>query len=199
MRVMTVSATPTQERRQFPRSELPRRVEINLLQPSATVSPHSVNFSEGGLCLRLQELLEVRSLVRLQLTPERAGSVKSRSLECTGRVAWIIQRLDLRDAPPFLYDVGIQFVDPPPLLRQLMARQGDHIASKMPSGGVRALESCLSRGRRFLPRLERQAQRPPRWHLVVSVDGVPCFSGHYPSERAALAAWERFKRQRTKR
>jgi len=63
----------------------------------------------------------------------------------------------------------------------------------------RILEPFLARGRDFTPRLERASSRPPRWHLVVSVDGVPCFSAHYPSERAAIAAWAKFKRQQARR
>ena len=34
---------------------------------------------------------------------------------------------------------------------------------------------------------------------VVSVDGVPCFSEHYASERAATEGWTRFKRQQARR
>ena len=113
---------------------------------------------------------------------------------------WIIQRLDLRNTPPFLFDVGIEFMDPPPLLRQLMAQRG----GILPRQKGRATQSkrlivAVIRGREFVPRLERSSTRALRWHLVVSVDGVPCFSEHFPSERAAMAAWERFKRQQARR
>jgi hypothetical protein len=57
----------------------------------------------------------------------------------------------------------------------------------------------MIRGRQFIPRLERDAHRPSQWHLVVSVDGAPCFSNRYPSERAALSAWSQFQRQQAKR
>ncbi|MBI1992263.1 MAG: PilZ domain-containing protein, partial [Candidatus Omnitrophica bacterium] len=116
---MTLTATSLRERRKFPRHEPPPRFDASLLLPQGAVPAHSINVSEGGLCVRLEETLEVRSLVRLQLTPvEGSGSGRGqRPMECAGRVAWVIQRLDLRSAPPFLFDVGVEFVDPPPLLR----------------------------------------------------------------------------------
>ena len=199
------------ERRQHPRDAVSSRVAINLLQPHTSATISSVNYSEGGLCLRLHEALEVRSLVRLQVRPshvgedegrpgeDRALSKASRPVECTGRVAWVIQRLDLRSVPPFLFDVGIEFVDPPPILRQLMAHRGGLVALKGRAASGKGLDSPLIRGRHFIPRLEREASHPPRWHLVVSVGSVPCFSGRYPSERAALVAWAAFKRQQARR
>lgn len=190
-----------QERRQFSRSALPTRVGVSLLQPGGPVSADSVNFSEGGLCLRLQEMLEIRSLVRLQLTPGRSGAGRfDRTVECTGRVAWVIQRLDLRPIPPFLFEVGIEFVDPPPTLRQLIAqRGGTPVAFKDSDAREKPLESCAIRGREFVARLVRAASHPSQWHLVVSVEGAPCFSGHYPTEREAVAAWARFKREQIRR
>ena len=189
-----------QERRSFPRSAAIPRVAINLLKPQGLITANSVNFSEGGLCLRLQETLEVRSLVRLQVAPEGKRAVKGpHRVECTGRVTWVIQRLDLRDAPPFLFDVGIEFVDPPPLLRQLVARLGGRLGALKARGvSQKSFDPALIRSQRFVPQLERQAHHPLQWHLVVSVDGVPCFSGHYPSQGAASAAWVRFKRQQAK-
>ena len=204
--------TIVQERRRFPRTDSPPQVAINLLSPNASALVSRVNYSEGGLCLRVQEALEVRSLVRLQWTPGRppgppvaragAGSVEKsdRAVEFTGRVAWVIQRLDLRGGPPFLYDVGIEFVDAPPMLRQLVARAGTRLATSK-DGGVthKALSPAVIHGRRFIPQLEREFSRPSRWHLVVSIDSVPCFSQRFPSERAAVAAWARFKRQQARR
>ncbi|MBI4342240.1 MAG: PilZ domain-containing protein [Candidatus Omnitrophica bacterium] len=192
---MTTASPAVQERRKFIRSEGALRLSINLLPPHRAVPAGSVNFSEGGLCLRVQETLEVRSLVRLQLTPRR-----QRPLQCTGRVTWVVQRLDLRDGPPFLFDVGIEFVDPPPVLRQFLARQGAQLA---PPGTLPITKKWLTpaavRGRDYVPRLERSVQPGRRWRLVVSVEGVPCFSDYYPSERAAAAGWERFKRLQAKR
>ena len=175
---------------------------------------NSVNLSEGGLCARLDELqdpLEVRSLVRLQLTPARGGAAEhranernspvrlARSVECTGRVAWVIQRLDLRSTPPFPFDVGIEFVDPPHVLRQFLNQRSDVTPLKGQTVREKRLESAVIRGRHFIPRLEREPNHSPHWHLIVSVDGTPCFSGHYPSDRAAVAAWATFKRRQAKR
>ena len=120
-------------------------------------------------------------------------------MECTARVAWVIQRLDLRDIPPFLYDVGIEFVDPPAVLRRLLARGAGLTVLRTQAVRARTLESAVVRGRWFVPRLERESNHPPRWHLVISVDGVACFSARYPSERAAMLAWAQFKRRQARR
>ena len=196
---MALTSTSIQERRRFVRSEAPGHVAINLLQPSLAAA--HVNVSEGGLCLRLRQMLEVRSLVRLQLTSGGQGPVRARRpVKCTGRVTWVMQRLDLRDVPPFFFDTGIEFVDPPLALRQLMIQHGMELAaSKRTSARQRMPEHSVIRGRAYAPWLERTSTRPPRWHLVVSIDGVPCFSEHYPSERSALASWAKFKRQQSRR
>ena len=209
---MVLNPVAIPERRKFLRSEAPTRFAINLLQPHRSLAADSVNFSEGGLCLRLQETLEVRSLIRLQLTPARSGDQSDRAgealrtakgprpVKCTGRVAWVIQRLDLRTAPPYLFDVGIELVDPPPMLRPLLAQAVGRLSVlKGRSARTKTLESAVIRKRCFVPRLASEPNHPLHWHLIVSVDTVPCFSGHYPSERAATAAWEKFKRQQARR
>ena len=90
-------------------------------------------------------------------------------------------------------------VNRPLFLRQLIARRGTRLGmAKGRAGKQKALPPTYIRGRKFISQLEREAIQPARWHLVVSVDGVPCFSGRYPSERAARAAWLRFKRDRAK-
>lgn len=198
---MTLPSTSIEERRKFPRSDFPLRLDVSLLRPEGSTPANPVNASEGGLCFRLEETLEVRSLVRLQLTPERVGAARGlRSLECAGRVAWVVQRLDLRTTPPFLYDVGVEFVDPPPILRQwVLQRSGGLLFEKRRIPRERRLQPATIRGRLFVPRLEHESNHPPRWHLVVSVDGAPCFSGHYAGERAAVAAWDQFKRREARR
>lgn len=191
--------TIIQERRRFPRTDVPSRVAVNLLQPQASVAPNSINVSRGGLCLRLEDMLEVRSFVRLQLTRGHSNATRAqRSVECTGRVAWVIQRMDLRNTPPFLFDVGIEFVDPPPIVRQLLAQQGGLAPFKGRPVRVRTLEPSTIRGRCYVPHLEREVNHALHWHLIVWVDGTPCFSGHYGTERAALVAWAKFRRQQTK-
>lgn len=187
-----------QERRHARRRTLAKRLGIQLVQQRRSIAAHGINISEGGLCLRVEEELQVRSLVRLQFTP---GNVSVASpLTCSGRVAWVIQRLDLRPMPPFLFDVGIEFVDPPATVRQLLGRHGaEAAAAKEVPPKARVLEVATVRGREFVPRLTRVTTASPPWHLIVTVDGVPCFSGHYPSERATLKAWAQFKRGQMRR
>ena len=189
---MALTSAAVQDRRRFTRGEPFSHFEVNLLKPSGAVPAESVNVSEGGLCVRLGEMLEVRSLVQLQLT---LTSARARPMRCTGRVTWVMQRLDLRTSPPFLFDAGIELINPPPPLRQLAAPPA--VAEKHRSASHRkTLGAAVVRGREFIPRLERAAGR---WHLVVSVDGVPCFSEHFSSERTAADGWTRFKRQQAKR
>ena len=207
---MTVTSPALQERRKFFRNDGSSPIAINLLHSNRSVLANSVNFSEGGLCLRVQETLEVRSLIRLQLTPARphtkragafgAGARWQHPLQCTGRVTWVVQRLDLRGNPPFLFDVGIEFVDPPPILRQFLAQRGGRLGlARPPAVTNKSLAPALIRSRQYVPRLERSSNPAlGRWHLVIAIDGVPCFSEHYPSERVAVAAWATFKRQQAR-
>jgi len=188
----------TQERRHSRRRTVAKRFGIQLVHQRRFIAAHGINISEGGLCLRVEEELQVRSLVRLQFTPEKVSAASP--LTCVGRVAWVIQRLDLRPMPPFLFDVGIEFVDPPATVRQLLGRHGvDAAAAKEALPKARVLEVATVRGREFVPRLTRVTTASPPWHLIVTVDGVPCFSGHYPSERATLKAWAQFKRDQMRR
>lgn len=176
--------TPTmQERRRFIRLDLPERVSINLLEPDASGPVTHVNYSEGGLCLRLTQALEVRSRVRMQLRPEDAAQ---RPMELIGRVAWVMQRLDLRTSAP-QFDIGIEFTDARSKRQKTL---GARVAGR--AGGKR-LEPVSLSGRTFVPQLEKAGAPQGRWHLVVAVEGVPCFSGHYESERAAMLAWAKFK------
>ncbi len=151
---------------------------------------NSLNLSEGGMCIRLKEAPEIRSQVRLRLFP----TPSKKPLECAGRVAWVVQRLDLRDSPPFLYDVGLEFIDPSPRLRQFASQAGVHV--RAPAEPIRRplLEPAVFRDRGYVPRLDREAASG-LWHLIIWVDGVPCFSHRYPSQREGVSAWEQFKRQ----
>lgn len=200
---MPVTSASPLERRRSARGEPPARFAINLVRANRPVAVNGVNVSRSGMCLRVQETLEVRSLVRLQLTPARGEPGPSerpplgRPLECTGRVIWVVQRLDLRETPPFLYDVGIEFVDLPAPLRQLMAQDTAAPEAGPPRG--RPIAPAMIRRREYHPRIDRTAGHALPWHLVVSVDGVPCFSSRFPSSKAALAGWDQFKRRQARR
>ncbi|MBI2104352.1 MAG: PilZ domain-containing protein [Candidatus Omnitrophica bacterium] len=193
-----MTATAVTERRKSARQAPPSRFTVHLLQANGATATEGVNVSEGGLCLRLREMLEVRSLVQLQVTPGDGGKGR-RPVRCAGRVTWVMQRLDLRGTPPFVFDTGIEFVNPPPGLRQRVIPAG--AGPVTPGRTTRSLRlgPAVIRGREYVPRIERSPGSPARWHLVILAEGVPCLSEHYPSERAALAAWTRFRRQRAKR
>lgn len=199
----TTTARPIkQERRVYPRIEFPSRMAIDLVQPSLPAPNGGVNVSAGGLCLRLERALEVKSLVRFRLLPEEFNANltgNSRSVECTGRVAWVVQRLDLSEGPPFLFDVGIEFVDPSAVLRRLTGENGNGAVKQVKASRTTLLDSWTSHDREFIPQLTREVQQTIPWHLVVAVDGVPCFSERHKTRRQAVLALQRFKRSRSKR
>jgi hypothetical protein len=183
------------ERRAGARLNAPRRMAIRVLRPEGPLPARSVNVSDGGLCVRLAEILEVRSQVRLLVSASMSAAQPSlRSLECTGRVAWVVQRLDLRALPPFLFDVGIQLENPPPLLRQFLQVRPS-AAARRPGTPARVLEIAALKGRVHTARLERTTGHPQPWHLMIFVEGVPCFSGRYASALRAREAWAQFKRR----
>lgn len=190
-----MTLTTPDDRRRIPRIDVRTRVEIDRVRPLSRLEANSVNLSEGGICVRIRESLEVRSRVRMRLFPEEA----KRPLRCAGRVAWVVQRLDLRTIPPFLYDVGLEFVDPSPALRQFAAQAG--IALKADGRRVSrasALQTAVIHGRQYIPNLEKEASSSIPWHLVVRAEGAPCFSRRYPSQRDAIQSWEQFKRRTTR-
>ncbi len=189
---MALAGASIQERRRFPRTARPGSLAINLLEPYAAKNVPHVNTSEGGLCLRLPGALEMRSLVRLQVGAGPADGRKR--TELVGRVAWVMQRLDLRARPPFPYDVGIEFLQPAHLARLATVPGGR--GERVPRL-ARDLEPAMLRGRTYAPEVTREGSA--RWHLIVTVESVPCFSGHYASERAARGAWAKFKRTQGRR
>ncbi len=185
---MTAAAT---DRRRHLRLPVAPQFAVSLLRPEGPLPAAYVNWSEGGMCVRLQETVEIRSAIRLQVITGR-----ERPVQCAGRVAWVMQRLDLRGVPPFLFDVGVEFIKPPPALRQWLAQRagGAPPPARRPARGNR-----LGAGaRRLIPHRGREPGHPVPWHLIVSVDSLPCFSGHYPSQRDATDAWSAFQRQQAK-
>ena len=196
-----MTANAVQERRKVFRVDFRGRAEVGPLTGSARntsaseVWPaDSVNLSEDGACLRLQRELSIHTHVALRLFTES----RKRPCECTGRVAWVVQRLDLRDVPPFLYDVGVEFINPSSRLRQFASHLGLDLKTSngaKTSAPKAALEPAMIRQRCYVPRVEQEPGAPRRWHLVVTVDGAPCFSRRFASWRELGEAWARFKRR----
>lgn len=189
------------ERRKLSRVGFERRVELVVPKLQGRVQASSLNLSEGGLCLRIQETLDIRSSVTLRLFVQS----RKKPLECMARVAWIVQRRDLREAPPFLYDVGVEFIDPPARLRAMVSKVGltlktapapRHLTERINGYRVPMTSSqpITVHGRCYVPQVNQGPPPDNRWHLVVTVDGAPCFSQRYASGREAQRSWEQFKR-----
>lgn len=183
-----------QERRKRARGPFLGRVQITL-PLSGVLETSPVNFSEGGMCLRLKEALEVSARVQLRLFAE----AKKRPLTCAGRVAWVVQRLDLRTAPPYLYDVGVEFVRPSTFLKPFTPEIAKPFETRGPANGRAALEPAIMQNRRYVPSMQREPAARGPWHLIVRVDGTPCFAKRFASQREALGAWGNFQRQMQKR
>ena len=186
-----------QERRRLTRVDFQGRVEIDAVGPhpetrAPSLPTSSINLSEGGVCVRVEHELAVRSRVVLRVF----SSPRRRPVQCDGRVAWVMQRLDLRPAPPFLYDVGVEFLKPPDSLRRFAARLGLPLkpVEKATPRRLRLLPATI-RDRRYLASLEQERSGSNRWHVIVTVDGTPCFGQRCESLQEAKAAWQRFQRQ----
>ncbi len=179
------------DRRRFPRSAAIPRFLIGLRKAEGLVSATSVNVSEGGLCLRMRQPLDVRSIVQLSLTPQSGRPAQP--MVCAGRVVWVMARQDLAGAARMVYDIGLEFIAPPPALRQLLSPSGARTAEPIHRARV---PEVVIRQRRYVPRLERESAQDLSWHLIVDVEGNACFSGRFATRREALGAWERFQRQR---
>ena len=76
------------------------------------------NVSIGGICLRLEEDVELRSEVEVELVAANLPQ----PLHCHGRVNWTTARLDVRAQPPIPYDVGIEFIGLSSELREELQR-----------------------------------------------------------------------------
>ncbi len=180
-----------QEHRKRARGPFGSRVQVAVPPAARAMEANSVNLSEGGMCLRLKEVLEVNARVQLRLFAQ----AKKRPLMCAGRVAWVMQRLDLRARAPFVYDVGVEFVKPPLTLRQVTSTLTRPVLRPTVVNGRMPLEPTLVGERRYLPTLQREPAAGGSWHLVVRVDGVPCFAKRFRSQQDASRAWGAFQRQ----
>lgn len=182
-----------QERRRKLRTPWYQRVELHVREAKIPVTSNSLDVSEGGMRLRLAGSVDVNSPLRLRLF----SGADDKPLECRGRVAWVVQRLDVRQAPPFIYDVGIEWVDPPAALQRLAAGAGSGAA--IPKGHAHRivhLGPIVIRERTYVAQLERESSLGDGWHLVIRADGAPCLSRRFGSEREGVAGWEQFVRQR---
>lgn len=191
-----MTTSTTQERRGAARVEFQGRVELDATDSGAHLTADSVNVSEGGICLRVPNAMEIRSSVMLRLFTQP----RRRPVECAGRVAWVTQRSDLRDAPPFIYDIGVEFIKPSARLRQFASRIGVDLKPTALRNGSQAragvaLRPAALHGRSYIPKLTQESTPASRWHLVVTVDGAPCFSRRYASAQEAREAWKQFKKR----
>ncbi|GEM_PF-4461714 len=114
---MTTTA-PVEEKRQFPRVTCEGQVFLRTEERFEPIACTPQNVSIGGVCVRLEAMLEIGAEVDVQLVlPQFA-----QPLACHGRVCWTTARMDLCDEPPIPYDVGIEFLNVSIPLRETLRR-----------------------------------------------------------------------------
>ena len=121
-----ITVPPSTEKRQFFRAAFDGQALIRTERHPAFVQCEPRNVSVGGVCLRLDEEVDIRSEVDVQLV----GTPLTQPIQCRGRVNWTTARLDLRAQPPIPYDIGIEFVGLSPTLRAALQRMIDAMRSQ---------------------------------------------------------------------
>ena len=194
-----MSASSSPERRQSLRVPYQGVVEIEPQGGGSPVTGEGRDLGEGGVSVRVNERLDLHTVVRMRLTPprltdRRAPARRASALQCVGRVAWTTARMDLRAEPPYPYDMGIEFLQVPPFIKRQMTmvyrrlRQHQQAAPRAPR--LRAAQI----GRRFyVPSLSYDVAPQASWHLIVRIDGVPCYARRFASLNAAVAGWKAFR------
>lgn len=114
---MTSMLPPSEEKRQFPRAPFEGQALIRTERHATFIPCEPRNVSLGGMCLRLNEDVELRSEVDVQLV----AASSAQPIECHGRVNWTTARLDVQPHAPVPYDVGIEFVGVSPQIRAALA------------------------------------------------------------------------------
>ena len=109
---------PSAEKRQYLRAPFDGQTLIRTERHVGFVPCEPRDVSMGGICLRLEEDVDLRSEVDVQLV----GAPLPQPIQCHGRVNWTTARLDVRSQPPIPYDVGIEFIGLSPQLRAALQR-----------------------------------------------------------------------------
>ena len=181
------------ERRQSLRLPYDGPVEIETSARGGWVSGHGRDLSEGGLSVRLNERFDLHTVVRMRLSPPRARA----PVECLGRVAWTTARMDLVAEPPYPYDMGIEFVKVPALIRRQLTSACQHLRQRQqPPTAVPKLRPVLIGGQRYTPSLTYEGIPRPAWHLIVRAEDVACFAQRFGTAAAAVAGWKTFRQGR---
>lgn len=181
------------DRRQSARLAYDGPVEIETFACSGWVSGHGRDLSEGGLSVRLNEHFDLHTVVRMRLSPPRARG----PVECLGRVAWTTARMDLVTQPPYPYDVGIEFVKVPAVIRRQLAATYEHLRRRaQPPTPVPHVRTASIGGQQYTPVLTYEGIPRPAWHLIVQAEGVPCFAQRFATASEAVAGWQTFRQAR---
>ena len=189
------------ERRQSLRLPYEGAVEIETSASGGWISGHWRDLSQGGLSVRLNERFDLHTVVRMRLLPSAdpdAPVRRSRApMECVGRVAWTTARMDLAAQPPYPYDVGIEFVKVPALIRRQLALTYEHLRHRQqPPTALPRLRPVLIGGQWYRPSLTYEGVPRSAWHLIVQAEGVPCFAQRFDTATEAVAGWKTFRQGR---
>ena len=180
------------ERRQSLRLPFDGPVEVETTSRAGWISGQGRDLSEGGLSIRLNERFDLHTVVRVRLAPPQART----PVECLARVAWTTARMDLAAEPPYPYDVGIEFVKVPSMIRRQIALAYEHLRQQPPPSPTPHLRPAIIGGQTYLPSVTYESVPQPMWHLIVRSDGVPCYAQRFRTSKETVASWQSFKQQR---
>ena len=200
----TLTSILDPERRQSLRLPYDGPVEVEPAGRGAWISGEGRDLSEGGLCVRLPERFDLHTVVRVRLVAERlraalqatVASIGRAPVECVGRVAWTTARMDLAPEPPYPYDIGIEFVKLPPLIRRQLTLTYERLQQRQPQSPSPRLKPARIGGHVYDAVITREPTTDLPWHLVVRTESVPCYGARFQTAAKAAAGWDAFRRHR---
>jgi len=93
------------DRRRFPRANYQCMVTVRKKGSPHTFRTQTENLGAGGVCVVLDNRLEIFSTVDLIITLENCTP----PVKCMGTVVWTVKKRDPKKVKPQLYDIGVEF------------------------------------------------------------------------------------------
>ena len=92
-------------RRKFPRVHFPCLIKIQNSQGNSVILTHTENIGVGGICVVLKEHFKPSHPVYLEIDLMDMNA----HLQCSGKVAWCVQRRTVQTPNSLFYEIGIEF------------------------------------------------------------------------------------------
>lgn len=92
------------EKRRFIRAKFPCVIKIYTFREHI-ITTHTENISAGGVCVIIEEKLEMASTVGLQI------QIKDYTVSCKGRVVWVVDKNSPYKQGVIYHDTGLEFYE----------------------------------------------------------------------------------------